>query len=50
MKVEVIRSDRRTKTISARLEGETLVVRAPVEISEQELAESIARLSARLER
>ncbi len=50
MKVEVIRSDRRTKTISARLEGETLIVRAPVDISEQDLAESIARLRARIER
>lgn len=50
MKVEVIRSDRRTKTISARLEGETLVVRAPVDIGEKELAEAIEQLSARIQR
>ncbi len=50
MQVEVIRSDKRTKTISARLQGETLVVRAPAHVSEDELAAAIEQLSARIER
>ncbi len=48
MKVEVIRSDRRTKTISARMEGDEMVVRAPTGIPEQELNEAIAKLQERI--
>ncbi len=48
--MEVIRSDKRTKTISARLQGETLVVRAPAHVSEDELAAAIEHLRARIER
>lgn len=50
MKVEVIRSDRRTKTISARMEGDTMVVRAPTGIPDQELDEAIAKLQERMAR
>ena len=47
-KVQVIRSAQRQKTISARLEGDTLVVRAPMHIPDQELSEAIGRLQERI--
>lgn len=50
MQVEVIRSDRRSKTVSARMDGDTLIVRAPVHMPEDELAGAIVRLSERIER
>lgn len=50
MQVQIIRSGKRRKTVSARLEGETLVVRAPERISETELAEVVTRLQSRIER
>lgn len=50
MEVEVIRSARRVKTVSARLEDEKLVVRAPAGISEEELQPLIAQLRERIER
>jgi predicted metal-dependent hydrolase len=48
--VEVIRSAKRQKTVSAELRGGALLVRAPATISDQELAPIIARLQARLRR
>jgi len=50
MEVKVIRSDRRRKTISARMEGDVMVVRAPARISEKELNEAIEKLQARIQR
>jgi len=47
MEVEVIRSARRRKTISARLENGRLIVRAPASISEKELNKAIETLKAR---
>lgn len=48
--VRVIRSPKRKKTVSARLEGNTLVVQAPARISQRDLDAAVARLRARLER
>lgn len=48
--VEVIRSHKRTKTVSAELRAGTLVVRAPARMSDKELAPIIAKLQARLAR
>jgi len=50
MEIEVIRSARRKKTISARMEGETMVVRSPANISEAELQKAIDNLKSRIER
>ncbi len=50
MEVKVIRSARRRKTISARVEGDVMVVRAPAHISEKELDEAIEKLKARIQR
>ncbi len=50
MEVKVIRSARRRKTISARLEGDVLVVRAPAHLSDQDLNDAIEKLKARVER
>jgi hypothetical protein len=50
MQIQIIRSGNRRKTVSARLEGDTLVVRAPEGISETELAEVVSRLQSRVER
>ncbi|NOZ71448.1 MAG: M48 family metallopeptidase [Chloroflexi bacterium] len=50
MKIEVIRSARRRKTISARLEGDTLIVRAPAHISEVELNQAVENLKSRIKR
>ncbi len=50
MKIKVIRSARRRKTISARMEGDVMVVRAPQHISEAELNEAIENLKARIQR
>ena len=50
MEVKVIRSARRRKTVSARLEGDILVVRAPAHLSDQALNEAIEKLKARVER
>lgn len=47
--VEVVRSDRRRKTVSAELKNGVLVVRAPAAMSEEELAPVIEKLQARLE-
>ncbi|NOX63689.1 MAG: M48 family metallopeptidase [Chloroflexi bacterium] len=50
MKVKVIRSARRKKTISARLEGDVMVVRAPAQIDDAELQSAIEKLRSRLQR
>jgi len=50
MEVKVIRSARRRKTISARMEGDMMVVRAPQHMSEKELNEAIENLKARIQR
>jgi predicted metal-dependent hydrolase len=46
--VEVVRSDRRRKTVSAELKNGVLVVRAPMAMSDKELAPVIEKLKARL--
>ncbi|MCP4167108.1 MAG: M48 family metallopeptidase [Chloroflexi bacterium] len=48
MNVEIIRSARRKKTISARLDGDTMIVQAPAEMPEKELNEAIETLRGRL--
>lgn len=48
MKVKVIRSARRRKTVSARMEGDVMMVRAPQSMPERELNEAIENLKARL--
>ena len=50
VEIKVIRSARRRKTISARMEGDVMVVRAPANISQKDLDEAIANLKARLQR
>jgi len=50
MEIKVIRSARRRKTISARMEGDVMVVRAPAHISEKELNKAIEDLQARIQR
>ena len=46
--VRIIRSTRRTKTVSARLDGGVITVRAPATLSEHELGEHVDRLVERL--
>jgi predicted metal-dependent hydrolase len=48
MEVKVIRSARRRKTVSARLENGVMVVRAPQRLPEKDLNEAIENLKARL--
>lgn len=48
--VEIIRSDRRAKTVSAQLKGGVLVVRAPAKMTDKELAPIIANFQKRVER
>lgn len=48
--VEVVRSARRRKTVSAELKNGVLVVRAPARMSDAELAPVIEKLQARLEK
>jgi predicted metal-dependent hydrolase len=50
MQIKITRSDRRAKTVSARLVGETLEVSAPEHLSDAELQPIIEKLAARLER
>lgn len=47
--IEVRRSTRRKRTISARLEGETLVVLAPAHVSQRELDAAVAELGAKID-
>jgi hypothetical protein len=48
MKTEIIRSKRRKSTVSARLDGDTLIVQAPERIPDAELKAIIERLGERL--
>jgi predicted metal-dependent hydrolase len=48
MKTEIIRSKRRKSTVSARLDGDTLIVHAPDGIPEPELQGIIEKLGGRL--
>jgi len=50
MKIEIIRSTRRKKTVSAQMEGEMMVVRAPANMSEADLQKAIENLRIRMER
>lgn len=50
MQIKVTRSDRRAKTVSARMVGDTLEVSAPEHLSDAELMPIIDKLAARLER
>jgi len=49
MEIEIIRSERRVKTVSARVVDGALVVRAPASLSDAELAPIVERLQARIE-
>ncbi|MER2599117.1 MAG: M48 family metallopeptidase [Caldilineales bacterium] len=48
--IRIERSHRRVKTVSARLEGDVVVVHAPAHMSEAELKPIIEKLAARLQR
>jgi predicted metal-dependent hydrolase len=50
MKIEVVRSSRRKKTVSAQMDGETMVVRAPASMSEVDLQKAIENLRIRIKR
>jgi len=50
MEVEIIRSHRRVKTVSAHMVGETMVVQAPAHMDEAALARAIAELQDRIQR
>ena len=50
MRIEIQRSKRRKKTVAARIVGDTLQVRAPADLPQDELDRVIARLRPRLER
>lgn len=50
MRLEILRSKRRRKTVAARIVGDTLQVRAPADLPEDELNEVINKLRPRLER
>ncbi len=49
MRLEIVRSKRRKKTVAARIMGDTLQVRAPADLPEGELNEVINKLRPRLE-
>ncbi len=50
MRIEVHRSKRRRKTVAARIVGDTMQVRAPADLPQEELDRVIAELRPRLER
>lgn len=50
MNVKIIRSDRRARTVSAKVVGDTVEIAAPAHLSDEELQPIIARLLSRLER
>lgn len=50
MKVRITRSDRRARTVSAKVVGDTIEIAAPAHLSDEELQPIIAKLTARLER
>ncbi|UFP96067.1 M48 family metallopeptidase [Gloeobacter morelensis] len=47
MQVKIIRSHRRTRSVSARAEGDVFVVRAPVQMDDAELHRIVERLKSR---
>jgi len=49
-KIKIIKSNRRTKTVSARMEDDVMVIRAPTNISEEELTAMIEDFKKRFER
>lgn len=49
MELKIIRSERRTKSVSARMVGDVLEIRAPVHISEADLASIIEQLKQKIE-
>jgi predicted metal-dependent hydrolase len=50
MKVRIVRSDRRARTVGAKLVGDTVEISAPAHLSDEELQPIIEKLTARLER
>lgn len=50
MNVKITRSDRRARTVSAKVIGDTIEIAAPAHLSDEELAPIVAKLTARLER
>lgn len=48
--VEIIRSERRRKSVSAKLKGGTLVVRVPAAMSDAELEPIIARIKRKMQK
>ena len=48
--IEIIRSQRRVKTVSAELKNGVLVIRAPAKMSDEELQPIIAKLQTRLQK
>ncbi len=50
MRLEILRSKRRKKTVAARIVGDTMQVRAPADLPEGELNQVIEQLRPRLER
>lgn len=50
MEVRIERSDRRVRSISARMDGSVMIVKAPARMTDAELAPFITKLRTRLER
>lgn len=50
MKIKITRSDRRARTVSAKVVGDTVEIAAPAHLSDAELQPIIEKLTARLER
>lgn len=50
LEVRVVRSQRRKRTVSARIVGDTLVVNLPMSMSHEEEAEWVEKMAARLKR
>ena len=50
MKVRITRSDRRARTVSAKIVGDTIEVSAPAHLADEELQPLVEKLVARLER
>ena len=50
VEVRVVRSERRRRTVQARLEGDVLTVRVPAHLSSEEERDHVERLKRRLER
>ncbi len=50
MKIKITRSKKRSKTVSARQDGDTIEILAPAHLSDEELQPIIAHLTGRIER